>query len=570
MKSLKWKIIGVFSLLSIIAVVSTAALGLNSAFRSSDEIVMTQFKDKLNGTYQMLDLYLQEEFGGFALAAPGKLTDAKGASIDGKYTYLDRLSNSMGVVATVFAKDGDDYVRVLTSILDEQGERVIGTKLDTTGEAYAAISKGETYCGEATILGTQYVTMYGPLYDSAKQVIGVYFVGTPRAAVTALEENGKSATIASVALVFGVALVLIVVLCYLIASSITRPIKKVTAAAEQIAEGNFDVALSVQSRDEVGQLAAAFGRTIQQLVNYQEYIDEISGTLRSIAKGNLNVRLQKNYAGQFAKLKQHMDELINSFNSTMLQIRSVTIQVSTEADQVAGGAQSLAQGSTQQAGAVQEMSASIMQLSANIQESAKNAKEASSKAATAQQELVCSNDDMKAMLDAMNDITKKSAQISQIIKVINDISFQTNILALNASVEAARAGAAGKGFAVVADEVRTLAGRSAESARKITRLIEQTLEAVQNGSSIAETTAASVSLSANTAKEAVGLIGNIAETFGQQAAAVQEVSKGVDQVSAVVQTNTATAEESAAASEELSGQASLLHELVNHFHLHEN
>ncbi|MEA4987163.1 MAG: methyl-accepting chemotaxis protein [Anaerovorax sp.] len=357
------------------------------------------------------------------------------------------------------------------------------------------------------------------------------------------------------------------IITYFVSNKISKPIKKVTVAAQEIANGNFDVTLTVNTKDEVGQLANAFNLTIQQLLNYQGYIDEISDALSKVSQGDLMIELQRDYVGQFIKLKENMQSLLLNLNATFLQMNQSADQVASGSEQVANGAQALSQGATEQASSIEELSASISEITSEIQQNADNAKTASGMAELAGKELNKSNDDMKHMLEAMNEITLKSNEISKIIKVIDDIAFQTNILALNAAVEAARAGAAGKGFAVVADEVRNLAGKSAEAAKSTTTLIEETILAVENGSAIAERTAHSLESSEQVAKEAVGIIDTIAQASNQQASSISQVNLGVEQISAVVQTNAATAEESAAASEELSSQSNLLKGLISKFKL---
>ncbi|MEL7624221.1 MAG: methyl-accepting chemotaxis protein [Clostridiales bacterium] len=365
-------------------------------------------------------------------------------------------------------------------------------------------------------------------------------------------------------------LVIGVIISYFISGKISKPIQKITSAAQQIAEGNFDVSLTVNSKDEIGKLAQAFNLTIGQLVNYQGYIDEISDALLSVSRGDLLIALQKEYAGQFKKVKDNMQSMLDHLNSTLLQINQSAQQVDSGADQVASGAQALSQGATEQASSIEELSASIAEVTEQIKQNAENARNAYNKSEFAGRELQNSNGQMKNMVAAMDQITAKSAEISKIIKVIDDIAFQTNILALNAAVEAARAGAAGKGFAVVADEVRNLAGKSAEAAKNTTGLIEETVTAVKNGTRIADTTAKALEESAKETGEAITLINKIAQASDEQAQAIVQINQGVDQISGVVQTNAATAEESAAASQELSGQSNLLKELMAKFKLKDN
>ncbi|MGE4214285.1 MAG: methyl-accepting chemotaxis protein [Anaerotignaceae bacterium] len=567
MKSLKVKLMVIILGLVIISSVSTGIICFVEEFQVTEKIIRTQFEDKLGSSNNMVETYLNEQFGSLSINKEGELVDKDGKPVEGRYENIDEVSEHMGVVSTLFAKTGSDYTRVLTTILDEQGKRVVGTTLDATGKVYEEISKGNVYFGEADILGKKYITRYEPIFDSSNQIIGLYFVGVPIENVTAILEEGKLSTIKSVAFLSFITLLLALAASYFAAASITKPIRKITDAAEEIAGGNFDVELNIKSTDEVGHLAKAFNLTVDRLVNYQGYIDEISNALMLLSKGDLMVELKRDYVGQFQKIKDNMEAFIQNMNHIFLQINQASHQVASGSEQVSSGAQALSQGATQQASSIEELAATINEISTQIKYNAENAKLANNSAELAEKEIFSSNAQMKNMVQAMEQINSKSAEISKIIKVIEDIAFQTNILALNAAVEAARAGAAGKGFAVVADEVRNLASKSAQAAQSTTKLIEETLVAVEKGSQIADNTAMSLEESAKVTREAVELIDKIAEASNEQALSVEQVTQGVEQISAVVQNNAATAEESAAASEELWGQSNILKELVSKFKL---
>lgn len=364
-----------------------------------------------------------------------------------------------------------------------------------------------------------------------------------------------------------ISLILILIISFVFIRIKTKPLKKITSAAKKISDGDFNVELNVNTRDEIGQLSDTLNLTISKLKDYQGYIDEISETLEKMENGNMTVELKRDYAGQFAKLKENLYSYIKNTSSVLYNINVSSQQVAGGAGQVSNGAQALSQGATEQASSIEQLSAAIMEISEHIKKSAENAKTASEKSDQAGAGVVESNRKMQEMIIAMQDISQKSNEISKIIKTIDDIAFQTNILALNAAVEAARAGAAGKGFAVVADEVRNLAGKSAEAAKSTTALIEGTVRAVEKGTQIVNATAESLS-SVVQAESAVNeTIQHIAAATDEEATSVAQVTQGIEQISAVVQTNSATAEESAAASEELSGQAQAMKELVGKFKL---
>ena len=361
--------------------------------------------------------------------------------------------------------------------------------------------------------------------------------------------------------------VIIFVLLTVISTVITVPLRKVTTAAVKISEGDFDVDLPTDSKNEIGQLAVAFSKTTEQLKNYQGYIDEISGALSEVSEGNLNIELKREYVGQFAKLKTNMDKLVSNLRTIVGSIMDSAKQVDSGAVQISDGAQGLAQGATEQASSIEELSAEISQINDETMHMADNARIAQQQIHSAEEQINTSNTQMIDLRKAMEDITDKSQRISTIIKTIDDIAFQTNILALNAAVEAARAGAAGKGFAVVADEVRNLAGKSSTAALDTSNLITETIAAVQTGDKLTIQTAEYLRSTQESTKKAVELIAEITGATDHQKRSLNDIKQGIDQISSVVQTNAATAEESAAASQELTRQANVLSDEVHKFSL---
>ena len=379
-------------------------------------------------------------------------------------------------------------------------------------------------------------------------------------------EGMKSLVMLMLIVIAAVSVGVLLFFWFYITGSLIRPISEIEAAAEQMASGNLGISIGYRSKDELGKLSGSMNHMTATLKGYVQSIDEVLGEL---ARGNFTVETDTDFVGDFAPIKDSMTGIAESLSRTLLEIDQAAEQVASGSEQVSGGAQALSQGATEQASSIEELSATVDEISGNVRMNAENAQLSNRKVMETAEEIESGNAQMNELIVAMNEIKATTDQIGKIIKAIDDIAFQTNILALNAAVEAARAGAAGKGFAVVADEVRNLAAKSADAAKNTTQLIESSVKAVGNGASIAAETAEKLQSMKQKAEESSRLVDEITRASGDQANAVVQIMQGLEQIAVVVQTNSATAEESAAASEELNSQAQVLKGLVSQFALKE-
>ena len=545
--------ITMFSVLMLVLIIIISAVG----FWSSN--MGNQANQSLYNNYAMGQYYMMEAYANFANIQtkvrnilfvyyddPQALQEQE-ASIAAYRTsareYLDRfeevLPNLPADVATVYQPIEDD----ITS-WTESTETYI--EMAKAGQQEAAITdlleNGKYIANQVEADMTELIELLDATSDAKTEELNTQLTG-----LTAVQ----------IAVVV-VAIIITIAYCALLIKAITIPMAKLSVAAKKMALGDVDVDCTKVYNDDLGELMDDFAQMVEATRTQ-------AGLADSISKGDLtmevNPRSDKDMLGRAIR------KLVVENNMTLSNVKEASSQITVGSEQVANASQALAQGSTEQASAIQQVTASMDEVTQRTKENATQAGEANVLVGNIKEMATSGNDQMKSMIQAMDEINASSETISKIIKTIDDIAFQTNILALNAAVEAARAGVHGKGFAVVAEEVRNLAAKSAAAASERAEMIDDTIHKVGNGTRIAQDTAKSLDEIVTSIDEIVGLISNITSSSNDQATAISQIDQAISQVSTVVQTNAATSQECAAASEELSNQAVTLRNLMARYQL---
>ncbi len=477
------------------------------------------------------------------------------------------INVSENSAAYMINASGDTIADVNSEVV-LNGENIEATAKETDDAGYKTLAAvhermraGESGQDVYTLNGVEKFIGYAPIAETDGWSLAVY---APSIDFMHETNKGISFTVIIIiaASVFGGFMAL------LLGRDIGKSVRICTERMEKLADGDLKSPVpEIRSKDETGRLAQA-SKTV--VGNLNGIIGDMGRILSAMADGDIAVDTEtgeSHYVGDYTTLLDSMRHITDKLNGAMSQINTAADQVSSGSDQVSAGAQALSQGATEQASEIESLASRIHTISEEVSENSENCESAKTLVGETTSYMETASSEMSRLTEAMTSISDTSSRIENIIKTIEDIAFQTNILALNAAVEAARAGEAGKGFAVVADEVRNLASKSADAAQSTTSLIEQSIEAVQNGTKIAADTAEAISNVVSRAGGVEEIVGKIAAASGKQSEMIDQITTGIEQISGVVQTNSATAEESAAASEELSGQASMLKQLIGSFRL---
>lgn len=393
-----------------------------------------------------------------------------------------------------------------------------------------------------------------------------------------LTDEASSETVRNM-VVCTVAGFVVIIVCLVFAFTLTRktskrvletilePLHAIEDVAMELTEGNLHSTLEYHSDDEIGKLAHSMRKSIRIL---GIYVDDIDRSMKLFSEGNFDVHPEVEWRGDFVGILNSFMAFQASMAGTIKGIQNVSNEVSGAAEQVASSSNDLADGATNQAAVVEELTATVTGVSEQVEKNSQSAKEISVKVDELGNAISESNGKMHEMVDSMHEISEASKEIDKIITTINEIASQTNLLALNASIEAARAGEAGKGFAVVANQVNVLADQSAQAAKESATLIETSVKAVEKGMVIAGQTAAQLEEVAENSKVITTEVTNIAETLETQTTEIKQINEGIEQINDVVQTNSATSEECAAASQEMSSEAESLREMIRKFKVAED
>lgn len=550
----------------------TSGIGLDGTDYSASE----SFKAALDGkVYISSPMTIADGTKVMFIAAPIWENGIEGSKVVGVIylipspTVLDDIAKSIKSSANGITNILDNTGAVIaTSVVTEEGEAKAETdvtanaseaEMATYMELNARMISGEAGSETYDFAGTSYFTAYAPIEGTEGWSI----------AVTSPYADFLS-SVATVSLIIFVCIIAIGLFALYIANKLGKkigtPMSICTAIINGIGAGDFSKeAPVVKRKDETKLLAEATGKAVNEL---KEIVYDVTRVLEAVADGDLTVDVDEKaemYVGDYKNIYDSLVSIKTSLQATMEQIDVAAEQVTSGSEQVSIGASNLSEGSTSQASSVAQLASNIRTIADLINANADDAANASGLTNKAGQAMGDATVSMDSLVTAMNEIADLSEEIKKINKTIEDIAFQTNILALNAAVEAARAGAAGKGFAVVADEVRNLAGKSQEAAKNTTALIENTVLAIQKGNELVSDVANKMNDVSASAGAVAQINGKISEESKNTALSINEITVGIDQISNIVQTNSATSQQSAAAAEELAGQANTLKNLIEAF-----
>ena len=462
------------------------------------------------------------------------------------YAWLDEIKDETNSEVTIFS----GKTRYATTVTDSDGKRAVGTDM-ADNVAKAVIEKGDVYSGTADILGQKHYVHYEPMLDVNGKVVGAYFSGLSAKESDQLMASMRITNVIVAVVVAGISLA---VLSVIAVKMIINPIKAAEKLAKKMNQGILKVERTELkfANDELGDFVRTLENTTE---NLSSYVNDIGNVLSKMGTGDFSAEPEVEYIGDFSEIKVSFQKIKSELRGIIGNINQASREVMDGSTTIHDGSQALADGTTRQAAAIEQLSANITEITAKVHQSAQNASEAGSISSETSEKIRMQNGEIDNMLGAMNEIKEKSDKIQNIIQAIDDIAFQTNILALNAAIEAARAGEAGKGFAVVADEVRNLAAKSADSARQTGELINDTIEAVDKGTQIAQGTADTMKKVIELSDRTNQHIGDISRSAVEQKEAIDQIKTGVDQISEVVLQNSANAKQTATACSDLSSQA---------------
>ncbi|MBO9098979.1 MULTISPECIES: methyl-accepting chemotaxis protein [unclassified Rhizobium] len=517
-----------------------------------------------------------------------------GAQQVSDHDLVDKVATSIGGVATIFQVQDGDYLRISTNVKKENGERAVGTKLAADHPARPMLAAGKPYYGEAVLFGKPYITGYFPIRSTAGATTGVLFTGIPMQVYS----DQIDALRTLILIVGAAAMMAIGLLAYVTTGRLIRPLTVLRGSVQAISSGTLDTAIPYLSRrNEFGDIARALegfrdnarakqlmeGENARQRASVEEErarnesdkrsldsqidfaVEQLAGGLARLAQGDLSHDIDTPFAGRLEQLRIDFNGSLVRLKQTMVQIRENTLSIQGSGSDMRQSALDLAKRTEDQAASLEETAAAVEEITVTVRSSADRARDVQQVVGKTRKTASSSESVVNNAIEAMGRIESGARQIEQIIEVIDSIAFQTNLLALNAGIEAARAGDAGKGFAVVAHEVRELAQRSADAAKQIKGLIDQSTAEVKTGSALVREAGQVLTSISTQIVEISKHIDTIATAAQDQASALQEVNSSVNAMDQMTQKNAAMVADTTAASNELADEADALLTIVQQF-----